>query len=199
MNKLFPPLQDLNIPNAITSFSIVCGLLGILRTLQGQLDAACCLLIITVALDKLDGLIARRLNQCSEMGTQLDSFADTVNFCVFPAVLLWKIHPESIWTVPISIFYVVSGIWRLAFFNLHGMQEDGTFIGVPTPFAASWLVIFFVLSDFFIPSQKGFILLMITFVCSFLMVSSIPYKKDGKLTFMLYFLLPLCFLLLLLN
>ena len=197
MNKLFPPLQYLNIPNAVTSFSVICGLLGILQALQGQLEAALCLLILTVALDKLDGLIARRLNQCSEMGTQLDSFADTVNFCVLPAVLLWKIHPESIWTIPISLLYVVSGIWRLAYFNLHGMQEDDTFIGVPTPVAASWLVIFSVVPDFFIPGQQGFILLIIALACSFLMVSSIPYKKDGKLTLMLYFLLPLCLVLLL--
>lgn len=55
---------------------------------SGQLEIACYLIYLAAVLDFLDGFIARKLNQMSELGKQLDSLADMVTFGVAPGILV---------------------------------------------------------------------------------------------------------------
>lgn len=66
----------------------MCGILSIFLSLAGQLELACFLIYLAAVLDFFDGFIARKLNQMSELGKQLDSLADNVTFGVAPGVLM---------------------------------------------------------------------------------------------------------------
>jgi len=55
--------------------------------------------------DVLDGLIARKYNAISELGSKLDSIADIVYY----AVMLIKILPLLIEILPIYVWYIIIG------------------------------------------------------------------------------------------
>ena len=76
------------IPNAVTSASLVVGLLVMVAAMDGRFEAAGWLMVMCVLLDKLDGTTARLLGATSKFGVQLDSLADLVVFGVAPAATL---------------------------------------------------------------------------------------------------------------
>ena len=77
-----------HIPNTITSMNLLCGIMGVIFTFNGQLDVAFYLMLAGAACDFCDGLVARALKAYSELGKQLDSLADMVTFGVLPALML---------------------------------------------------------------------------------------------------------------
>lgn len=77
-----------NLPNLLTAGNLKCGILSIFLAFSGQLEWACYLIYFAAILDFLDGFLARKLNQMSELGKQLDSLADMVTFGVAPGVLV---------------------------------------------------------------------------------------------------------------
>lgn len=81
-------IEMFNLPNILTASNLLCGVLAIFMALSGQLEVACVLIYIAAILDFFDGFLARKLNQMSELGKQLDSLADMVTFGVAPGVLV---------------------------------------------------------------------------------------------------------------
>jgi len=81
-------LEMFNLPNILTASNLLCGVLAIFMAFSGQLELACVLIYFAAVLDFLDGFLARKLNQMSELGKQLDSLADMVTFGVAPGVLV---------------------------------------------------------------------------------------------------------------
>jgi CDP-diacylglycerol---serine O-phosphatidyltransferase len=146
-----------NIPNFITLGNLLCGCIGILFVLEGNLMAGAGLVFLAALLDFLDGFLARLLKSFSELGKQLDSLADMVSFGVLPAFILFKTIQFSLLTtgvnsvlsgdlsvVPgalggtpflapfLALLIPVFSAWRLAKFNIDTRQTHG-FIGLPTP------------------------------------------------------------------
>ena len=78
-----------NIPNLFTASNLMCGVTAIVCLLAGRWDWACYLIYFAALFDFFDGFIARKLNQMSELGKQLDSLADMVTFGVAPGVLVF--------------------------------------------------------------------------------------------------------------
>ena len=151
-----------NIPNTITSMNLLCGVLGVIASLNGRLELAFVLMISAAAFDFCDGLAARLLkaysNQSgqrsadhgggavpdsavllkaySEIGKELDSLADDVSFGVLPAVMLFSVSGTDIVVLKyLPLLLAVFSALRLAKFNLDERQHD-SFIGLPTPAAA---------------------------------------------------------------
>lgn len=81
-------LAMFNLPNLLTAGNLKCGILSIFMAFSGQLEIACYLIYFAAILDFLDGFLARKLNQMSELGKQLDSLADMVTFGVAPGILV---------------------------------------------------------------------------------------------------------------
>ena len=73
---------------------------------------------LALLLDIVDGKIARRQNQHSLFGVELDSLADTVSFGVAPAVLAYGLGMRGGLDVFILLFFVACGISRLARYNI---------------------------------------------------------------------------------
>src|SRR5580704_10874673 len=80
-------------PNLITLSSMVFGLVSLWSAHKGDAPLAAWLIIYAVLTDRLDGLVARAMKATSELGMQLDSFADCINFGVAPAFLLLSYLP----------------------------------------------------------------------------------------------------------
>lgn len=149
-------------PNLITGASIVFGLISIGVAHRGDWRLAGWLIIYAVLSDRLDGLVARRLRATSELGVQLDSFADFLNFGVAPAFLMYGFltSPEMVdgpmqlpydqglarvYLIAACIVWVLAAVFRLARFNVAADKEIPTrlYFGVPTTLAGGLLVTWF--------------------------------------------------------
>ena len=126
------------IPNTITSMNLLCGVLGVIATFSGRLDAAFCLMLAAAVCDFLDGFSARLLKAYSDIGKELDSLSDMISFGVLPSLMMYSLvnqmNPGS-WLrfAPLAVA-VFSGL-RLAKFNVDERQTV-SFIGLATPSCA---------------------------------------------------------------
>ena len=77
------------VPNAITAGALCVGLTGIRFAIGGEFAKAVLFVIAAGMLDGIDGRIARMLNAQSRFGAELDSLADSINFGVAPALILY--------------------------------------------------------------------------------------------------------------
>ena len=128
-----------NIPNTITSLNLLSGLAGIICAFSGNLDISFLLMLAAAVFDFCDGLAARALNAYSAMGKELDSLADSVSFCILPAMMLHRLMVlmtggTSVWTYVPLVIALFSGL-RLAKFNVDERQREN-FIGLATPACA---------------------------------------------------------------
>ena len=90
-----PINQNLTIPNALSVLRILIIPFFAWYFLHDQLGIAVVLLVLSGLSDCVDGLIARKLNQVTELGKMLDPFADkltqgVVALCLavkFPVIL----------------------------------------------------------------------------------------------------------------
>jgi len=76
----------LNVPNVITAVRVVMAGIICWLLLQSQFLAAGILIVVAAATDGLDGLLARRLGQCSLGGSLFDMIADELLF--MPSLIL---------------------------------------------------------------------------------------------------------------
>ncbi|NVB41400.1 CDP-alcohol phosphatidyltransferase family protein [Pseudenhygromyxa sp. WMMC2535] len=180
------------VPNAVTSASLVIGLMVMLAASQGRFEAAGWLIVACVLLDKLDGTFARLLGATSKFGVQLDSLTDLVVFGVAPAaVILLTIQgtPELAeswapwsWAMYASLaLFVVCANLRLAKFNV--MAESGgpaIFFGMPTTLAGGLLGLFLLIGLQYEFDGLLRALPLIALLFAAMMVSNLPLPKVGK-------------------
>lgn len=125
-----------HIPNTITSMNLLCGVIGVIVALGGNLQLAFILMLAAAVADFFDGFAARLLGAYSEIGKELDSLADDVSFGVLPSVMLYCVFGTE---VPCLRFFplliAAFSALRLAKFNLDERQHS-SFIGLPTPACA---------------------------------------------------------------
>ena len=123
-----------HIPNTITSMNLLCGVMGVIFTIEGRPDIAFTLMIAAAVFDFCDGLAARLLGAYSNIGKELDSLADMVSFGVLPSVMLLQAMGPQPYRY-ICLFLAAMSALRLAKFNVDERQESD-FLGVATPTSA---------------------------------------------------------------
>lgn len=163
--------------------NLLCGVIGVIFTLDGRADIAFWLMLAAAVFDFCDGLAARALHAYSDIGKELDSLCDVVSFGVLPAIMMYSILREScaescFWAyIPLCI--AIFSALRLAKFNVDERQHD-SFIGLPTPACA---LICGSLAYSVIMDANGFLARMagstyfipaLSIVLSLLLVSEIP-------------------------
>ncbi|MDC0204804.1 CDP-diacylglycerol--serine O-phosphatidyltransferase [Flavobacteriales bacterium] len=135
-----------NIPNIITLTNLFCGLCAILFSFEGNLEVSAVFIFGGALFDFFDGLMARFLKISSELGKQLDSFADLVTFGIAPGMILFQLfyfkysnsffqsnfQDSLFFTALIALFIPICSAIRLAKFNIDSRQKI-SFIGLPTP------------------------------------------------------------------
>lgn len=129
------------LPNFITVAALCAGLTAIRLASEGRFGLAVALIIGAAILDGLDGRLARLLKSESEIGAELDSLCDFVNFGVAPALVLymWALQDMRAEGWIAALVYAVACLLRLARFNVGSRSADtpaGSFQGVPSPAGA---------------------------------------------------------------
>lgn len=134
-------------PSLFTVGNLSAGMVSMLFALEGHLTNAAWAIIVAIAMDIVDGRVARWTKATSQFGTEFDSLADLTSFGIAPAVLMYQLVLYSLgrpgWAL--AVFFPVMGALRLAWFNVRMQRgEEGSphFIGLPIPAAAGILASF---------------------------------------------------------
>lgn len=171
-----------NIPNTITCCNLVSGCIATYNAFLGNAKMALLWIVVGAVFDFFDGMSARLLHVSSPIGKELDSLADDVTFGVAPSTIIFselQLILNDDWTRYLAFLAYVMAAFsalRLAKFNLDERQALG-FIGMPTPAnALFWSSLVIGLQEHFgvLPTWTAGVILLMVFVCSWLLVSEIP-------------------------
>ena len=110
------------------------------------------LLPVALAMDILDGRVARLRNETSPLGQELDSLADVVSFGVAPAAMAFACGLRGELDALCLMFFVACGISRLARYNVTAASLSAAtgkvryFEGMPIPssllLVTLWAILF---------------------------------------------------------
>ncbi|MGH9399632.1 MAG: CDP-diacylglycerol--serine O-phosphatidyltransferase [Thermoanaerobaculia bacterium] len=169
------------LPTLFTVGNLFCGYLSIWSSIRGTFETSALLIIGAAVLDALDGRIARMTHTTSNFGEEYDSLADLVSFGVAPAVLAysWGLSDFERLGWMVSFLFVACGSMRLARFNIQTRVVDKRyFVGLPIP-AAAGTISSLVLATPDRLVHRVFMtgLLILTFLLSYLMISTIRYRS----------------------
>lgn len=144
--------------NIVTLLGLSSGLLAIYFALNQNFPAAIIAMLWAVLMDWYDGLVARRMPDRTESqklyGAHMDSLVDLITSAMGPAVLLLSIGEFNPWFFPGALAIVGAGVLRLAYFDVFGLDENGTHAGLtidnsPLIISAVFLSYKFIDSDIF--------------------------------------------------
>lgn len=173
------------LPALVTTGNMVCGFVSILCVLNQRFETAAWLIVVAMALDAIDGRLARMMKCVSKTGAQLDSMADLVTFGIAPAVLMIKTCANCpvflLWGI--GLFFMVCAAFRLARFNVEkekgGNIPSHFFTGLPTTLSGGTVAQLVILNQFlqikFGSDMVAILLPFITFALGVLMVSNVPF------------------------
>ncbi len=190
------------IPNAITILNLLCGCVATLYAFHDQLMMAGIFVGLGIFFDFFDGLAARLLDASGELGKQLDSLADMVTSGVVPGIVMYQLLSDAVgmdlfsksidytasakehfiahsYLCIIGFAITAASCYRLAKFNIDTRQTD-SFIGLPTPANAMLIISLGIIAQttsidwVYAALDNPYILLIITFVSSFLLNAEIP-------------------------
>ncbi len=175
------------LPNALTLTGMFGGFYAILAALRGDFILASWAVLAAMIFDGLDGFVARLTGSASRFGIELDSLSDLVAFGVAPGVIIYRssISPFGRVGLMAAFLYVACGAMRLARYNVQMVTaERKSFTGVPIPAGAvilTTLVIF--ASKMGIDLAGSYLVLLLTFVVSLLMVSTLRFHGMKEINF----------------
>jgi CDP-diacylglycerol--serine O-phosphatidyltransferase len=176
------------LPNTLTLCGMLLGFYSILAAIKGNYLHAAWGILIANIFDGLDGWVARLTHSTTRFGIELDSLSDLVAFGVAPAVMLykWALMPFGRVGWAAAFLFCACGALRLARYNVQmGSTESKAFTGMPIPGAASILaslVIFYTEVWDTMPA-KNYIILVLTFILSVLMVSTLRFHGVKEIDF----------------
>jgi len=174
-----------HIPNFLTLINMSLGLTSVLVLLQTdhpyKTIIAPALIMLGGFVDFLDGYLARKLQVVSDIGKQLDSFADIITFGIAPIALINYIsvcsYPVVIITA--SLLFMMAGAYRLARYNLNDFSRH--FAGLPITAAGIALAVHSIVYPFWAASINSFVCIVVTtafiILLSIMMISKIKIKR----------------------
>jgi CDP-diacylglycerol---serine O-phosphatidyltransferase len=169
------------IPNAMTLCAILCGITAIRWAAEGHFALVMLAIFAAAALDTGDGYVARALGAESQIGAELDSLADFVNFGVAPAMLIYdrelRLLGEAGWIIA-GIYVLATGL-RLARFNVQSRlpkkpERKKYFTGLPSTGAALAVVILDAGVNAVVPGLAAALMGTLALAAAALMVSTVP-------------------------
>ncbi|HIB54920.1 MAG TPA: CDP-diacylglycerol--serine O-phosphatidyltransferase [Nitrospirales bacterium] len=171
------------IPSLLTTCNLFAGLYAIIAVMNANYLFAAIALLVAMIFDALDGKFARLTNTTSRFGLEYDSLVDVVSFGVAPGILIysWALSARGMFGSAVVFAFVACASLRLARFNAQdGGGDNRVFTGLPVP-AAAGVIATLVLFDHHIlrlgREVKPLLILIMTLVLAFLMVSAIRYRS----------------------
>ena len=181
--RMFPALKHLNIPNAITTFGMICGIIACFFIVRQDFRMTALFLTLAGLMDFVDGFVAQKLNQQTTFGQYVDTLVDFFTCGIIPAFLVLgmvvsdavPLHQNAI-IIAAMLFYTSCALWRLAYYNI--VEADKFFVGLPVPGSmmmvtmSVWMVLTFDAVPIYFSAA-------VFFVIGTLMVSGIKLPKYG--------------------
>ncbi len=181
----------------LTYIGICTSILGIAYAFKENYDYAFICLILAGIVDLFDGVIARRCKRtdsAKEFGVQIDSLADVISFLVFPAIILLKKYLATS-GLNIAVYmgviciYVLAGVIRLAYFNVHVETMRQYYLGVPVTYVALILPIYYVISKATNVSDLYYIVIYLAMAVLF--VLKLKVKKPKGMWYIIFSLMAI--------
>ncbi|MBF0099942.1 MAG: CDP-diacylglycerol--serine O-phosphatidyltransferase [Desulfobacterales bacterium] len=173
------------LPNIFTTMNLFCGFYAVIASLDGNYYNASLAIIIAAVFDTLDGKIARATRTSSRFGVEYDSLADVMSFGLAPAILmyLWALKPFGRIGWLAAFLFLVCGALRLARFNTRVDEiPSDYFQGLPIPAGAAMnaTTVLFCHRLNISGNMYPVVILVLLYILSFLMVSTIKYNSFKK-------------------
>ena len=170
-----------DIPNIITLLGLGCGILGIYFALLESFPAAVIAMLCAVLLDWYDGPAARLISGRSEahksVGAKMDSLVDIISMAICPAIILLSYGDFSAWFFPGALAIVMAGVVRLTYFDVFGVDDDGTIAGLSLDITALVVALVFLLEGVLSYNSFAALLYITIVVLSFLHVAPFRMHK----------------------
>ncbi len=170
-----------DIPNIVTLLGLSSGVLGIYFALVENFPAAIIAMLWAVLFDWYDGTVARRIpgrsSAFKSVGSKMDSLVDIVSLAICPAIILLSYGNFSPWFFPGTLAIVMAGVVRLAYFDIFGVDKDGTIAGLSLDITPLVVALVFLLES--VLNRGAFVVLLYTIivVLSFLHVAPFRMHK----------------------
>jgi len=172
-----------DLPNICSLVGLLCTMFAIYFAIKAYFIASIISILWSVLFDWFDGIIARKMNGRTKeqgvFGGQLDSMIDMVSFGFFPAVLLLSYGDYSLWFMPGAFIIVASSAFRLSYFNIYGLADPKTYVGLALDNNIIIISFAFLFESFFSHTQFSIIVYSILMILSTLNLASIPTPKFG--------------------
>ena len=169
--------------NFVTLLGLSSGFLSIYFSLVQNFPAAIIALLWAVLMDWFDGLVARRMpgrsDSQKQFGAHMDSLVDLVVSATGPAILLLSVGEFSPWFFPGALAIVTAGVLRLAYYDVFGLDKDGTHAGLTidnTPLVVSAVFLLYTFINYNVFSA---VLYATILVMAFLHVAPFRMRKLG--------------------
>lgn len=168
----------------ITMLGTSLSMLGIILAIRYHFTISAFCLLCSGICDAFDGKIARKYKYSKEKniyGIQLDSLSDMICFGAFPMILV-NLISNSVVTFVISLFYLLCGMIRLAYFNTKSVMPNSkknVFIGVPITTSAVILPVVIFIFRFLNFSLLVYILPILLLILAISYILKVEIKKPN--------------------
>ena len=134
------------LPNLLTTGGLFAGFFSIIAAIDGNFAKSAIAIFVAMALDGMDGRLARLTSTETDFGKEFDSLADMVSFGLAPSIVTyqWGVARLSEYGAAwervgwlCAFLFTVAAAFRLARFNTRSASKDNRFFeGLPSPSAA---------------------------------------------------------------
>jgi len=167
-----------DLPNICSLIGLLAAMIAIYYAIIGNFSIAIISILWAVLFDWTDGIIARKMKGRTEhqraFGSQLDSLIDIVSFGVFPAVFLLSFANFNPWFLPGAFLIVAASSLRLSYFNIFGLVDDKSYMGLALDNNVIILAFIFLFHGFF--DQTIFAISLHILFMLFLLLNLAPIK-----------------------
>jgi CDP-diacylglycerol--serine O-phosphatidyltransferase len=157
------------------------GFFAIVQATAGNFSESAIAIFIAMAMDTLDGRVARITSTASDFGKEYDSLADVIAFGLAPALVIYEWGFRSLgrpgWLI--SFIFVAAVALRLARFNSLDTRDNHYFQGLPCPMAAGVVASFIWVADAHQISSPGIVIgaFSVMLALALAMVSTLLYRS----------------------
>lgn len=193
----------LNFATLLTFLALAFAWAAIILILNDQFYLSWSLALVAFIFDTFDGWVARKLDQVSDFGRQLDGQVDVFIYLIYPSLVFYLFFDlDNFISIVVIFFFICTGIFRLLRFNLQGYKEQGDdkkfYVGLPVVFSHLLILLFLLLR---LLSFSYFLLVanLLLVVLSLLMIAKFNFPKPQKIYYLVLFLVLLILSLFFLN
>jgi CDP-diacylglycerol--serine O-phosphatidyltransferase len=184
------PKRYLNTATILTFIALAFAWAAIILLLNDKFYLSWFLALLAFIFDTFDGWVARKFDQVSEFGRQLDGQVDVFIYLIYPGLVFYLFFGlDSFISLAIIFLFICAGIFRLLRFNLQGYKEQSGdkkfYVGFPVVFS-HLLILIFLLFKFLSFSSFSLIADILLLTLSLLMVTKVPVYKPKNIFWLVF-------------